>query len=139
MLSHQNNVIFKVFPVIFYTKFVTVIIANTYSGPLNKYCGLKQHGFTITHFCNFSWFPKYLIFSLISSFSNFLTSSRLVRFFRLTAPAAVLGHLGAISLKLPNFLTTSQDVTKGADQATYDLFHHISSVYQFPGTWTTLP
>ena len=33
------------------------------------------------------------------------------------APAAVLGHLGAISLKLPNFLTTSQDVTKGADQA----------------------
>jgi len=37
--------------------------------------------------------------------------------FRLTAPAAVLGHLGAISLKLPNFLTTSQDVTKGADQA----------------------
>ena len=35
--------------------------------------------------------------------------------FRLTA--AVLGHLGAISLKLPNFLTTSQDVTKGADQA----------------------
>ena len=37
--------------------------------------------------------------------------------FRLIAPAAVLGHLGAISLKLPNFLTTSQDVTKGADQA----------------------
>ena len=29
----------------------------------------------------------------------------------------MLGHLGAISLKLPNFLTTSQDVTKGADQA----------------------
>ena len=28
-----------------------------------------------------------------------------------------MGHLGAISLKLPNFLTTSQDVTKGADQA----------------------
>ena len=24
---------------------------------------------------------------------------------------------GAVSLKLPNFLTTSQDVTKGADQA----------------------
>ena len=37
--------------------------------------------------------------SLISSFSNFLTSSHLARFFRLTAPAAVLGHLGAISLK----------------------------------------
>ena len=26
---------------------------------------------------------------------------------------------GAVSLKLPNFLTTSQDVTKGADQAIY--------------------
>ena len=38
------------------------------------------------------------IYSLISSFSNFLTSSYLVRFFRLTVPAAVLGHLGAISL-----------------------------------------
>ena len=37
--------------------------------------------------------------SLISSFSNFLTSLGLVRFFRLTAPAAVLGHLGAINLK----------------------------------------
>ena len=117
MLSHQNNVIFKVFPVIFYAKFVTVIIANTYSGPLNKYCGLKQHGFTITHFGNFSWFPKYLIFSLISSFSNFLTSSRLVRFFRLTAPAAVLGHLGAISLKN---LTKRKEVRKGADQAIYN-------------------
>ena len=42
---------------------------------------------------------------------------RKLDFFRLPAPAAVLGHLGAISLKLPNFLTTSQDVTKGADQA----------------------
>ena len=31
----------------------------------------------------------------------------------------MLGHLGAISLKLPNFLTTSQDVTKGADHAKY--------------------
>ena len=41
--------------------------------------------------------------------------------FRLTAPAAVLGHLGAISLKLPNFLTTSKDVTKGADQANFGL------------------
>ena len=40
--------------------------------------------------------------------------------FRLTAPAVVLGRLGAISLKLPNFLTTSQDVTKGADQAKYE-------------------
>ena len=51
----------------------------------------------------------------------------------------MLGHLGAISLKLPNFLTTSQDVTKGADQANnnisnnalylesdYNLLAHIS-------------
>ena len=53
--------------------------------------------------------------SLISSFSNFLTSSHLARFFRLTAPAAVLGHLGgAISLKI---LTKRKEVRKGADQA----------------------
>ena len=26
---------------------------------------------------------------------------------------------GAVSLKLPNFLTTSQDITKGADQANH--------------------
>ena len=51
--------------------------------------------------------------SLISSFSNFLTSSHLARFFRLTAPAAVLGHLGAISLKN---LTKRKEVRKGADQ-----------------------
>ena len=42
---------------------------------------------------------KFRIISMISSFSNFLTSSHLVRFFRLTAPAAMLGHLGAINLK----------------------------------------
>ena len=53
-------------------------------------------------------------FSLISSFSNFLTSSYLVRFFRLTAPAAVQGHLGAISLKN---LTKRKEVRKGVDQA----------------------
>ena len=34
-----------------------------------------------------------MIISLISSFSNFLTSSYLIRFFRLTAPAAMLGRL----------------------------------------------
>ena len=68
--------------------------------------------------------------------------------FRLTAPADVLGHLGDISLKLPNFLTlipnetvkrhrgsfgdiqnttttTSQDVTKGADQANRVLQLHL--------------
>ena len=49
------------------------------------------------------------IYSLISSFSNFLTSSYLVRFFRLTAPAAVLGHFGAISLKN---ITKSKEVRK---------------------------
>ena len=49
------------------------------------------------------------IISLISSFSNFLTSSHLVRFFRLTAPAAVLGHLGAINLKN---LTKHKEVRK---------------------------
>ena len=54
----------------------------------------------------------------------FVTSCEVVRklgSFRLTAPAAVLGHLGDISLKLPNFLTTSQDITKGADQANYNM------------------
>ena len=59
-----------------------------------------------------------VIISLISSFSNFLTSSRLVRYFRLTAPAAVLGHLGTISLKN---LTKRKEVRKGADQANYSL------------------
>ena len=53
-------------------------------------------------------------YKLISSFSNFLTFSNLVRVFRLTAPAAVLGHLGAISLKN---LTKCKEVRKGADQA----------------------
>ena len=45
------------------------------------------------------YFQTFFYISLMSSFSNFLTSSRLVRFFRLTALAAMLGHLGAISLK----------------------------------------
>ena len=57
---------------------------------------------------------------LIEYLAPFVTSCEVGRklgSFRLTAPAAVLGHFGAISLKLPNFLTTSQDVTKGADQA----------------------
>ena len=38
---------------------------------------------------------------------------------RLTAPAAVLGHLGAISLKN---LTKCEEVRKGADQANYSLY-----------------
>ena len=41
-------------------------------------------------------------------------------FFRLTAPRCPGMAAGAVSLKLPNFLTTSQDVTKGADQAKCD-------------------
>ena len=41
-------------------------------------------------------------------------SSHLVRFFSLIAPAAVLGHLDASSLK---YLTKHDEVTKGADQA----------------------
>ena len=60
------------------------------------------------------WMEVLYNFSLISSFSNFLTSSHLVRFFRLTAPGAVLGHLGAISLKN---LTKRKEVRKGTDQA----------------------
>ena len=52
-------------------------------------------------------------FSLTSSF---ITSSRLIRFFRLIALAAVLGHLGAISLKN---ITKRKEVRKGADQAIY--------------------
>ena len=36
---------------------------------------------------------------------------------------------GAVSLKLPNFLTTSQDVTKGADQAIYE--PHIRQLHYF--------
>ena len=47
--------------------------------------------------------------SLLASSAHFLTSSRLVRYFRLTAPAAVLGHLGTISLKN---LTKGKEVGK---------------------------
>ena len=53
--------------------------------------------------------------TLLAWSAPFLTSSGLVRFFRLTAPAAVLGHLGAISLKN---ITKCKEVRKGADQAT---------------------
>ena len=66
---------------------------------------------------------KFHTYSLISSFSNFLTSSRLVRYFRLTAPAAVLGHLGTISLKN---LTKRKEVRKEADQA--NCFFNIVSI-----------
>ena len=46
---------------------------------------------------------KSTIYSLINSFYYVLWGSQ----------------DGAVSLKLPNFLTTSQDVTKGADQANW--------------------
>ena len=71
-----------------------------------------------THTCYF--FIKGIQIIHLARSAPFVTSCEVVRklgSFRLTAPAAMLGHLGAISLKLPNFLTTSQDVTKGADQA----------------------
>ena len=50
----------------------------------------------------------------------FVTSCEVVRklgSFRLIAPRWPSTAAGAVSLKLPNFLTTSQDVRKGADQA----------------------
>ena len=68
------------------------------------------------------YFQTFFYISLMSSFSNFLTSSRLVRFFRLTAPAAMLGHLGAISLKN---LTKRKEVRKGADQANCEAIYII--------------
>ena len=50
---------------------------------------------------------------------------------------------GAVSMKLPNFLTTSQDITKGADQAKYllqyryttyvDQIVEIAMEYEFDG------
>ena len=42
---------------------------------------------------------------------------RKLDFFRLPAPAAVLAHLGAGSLKKSNFLIFSKVLRKGADQA----------------------
>ena len=64
------------------------------------------------------------IHSLILSYSAwsapFVTSCEVVRklgSFRLIAPRWPSTAAGAVSLKLPNFLTTSQEVTKGADQA----------------------
>ena len=63
-----------------------------------------------------------LTFSLISSFSNFLTSSRLVRYFKLTALAAMLGHLGAISLKN---LTKRKEVRKLEKELIRPIICHI--------------
>ena len=84
-------------------------------------CVLLQNQMFITLLGKNSWGLSTLQ-KLLAWSAPFVTSCEVVRklgSFRLTAPAAVLGHLGAISLKLPNFLTTSQDVTKGADQAIY--------------------
>ena len=36
---------------------------------------------------------------------------------------------GAVSLKLPNFLTTSQDVTKAADQANYHYTRYTGPIF----------
>ena len=61
--------------------------------------------------------PIYIAWS-----APFVTSCEVVRklgSFRLIAPRWPSTAAGAVSLKLPNFLTTSQDVTKGADQAIY--------------------
>ena len=44
---------------------------------------------------------------------------RKLDFFRLPAPAAVLAHLGASSLKKSNFLTFSKVLRIGPDQAKY--------------------
>ena len=46
---------------------------------------------------------------------------RKLDFFRLPAPAAVLAHLGASSLKKSNFLTFSNVLRIGPDQAKYIL------------------
>ena len=46
---------------------------------------------------------------------------RKLDFFRLPAPAAVLAHLGAGSLKKSNFLIFSKVLRKGADQANYSV------------------
>ena len=44
---------------------------------------------------------------------------RKLDFFRMPAPAAILVHLGAGSLKKSNFLIFSKVLRKGADQAIY--------------------
>ena len=57
---------------------------------------------------------------LLAWSAPFVTSCEVVRklgSFRLIAQRWPGTAAGAVSLKLPNFLTTSQDVTKGADQA----------------------
>ena len=72
------------------------------------------------HLILMPWWCFQVVGILLAWSAPFVTSCEVVRklgSFRLKAPAAVLVHLGAMSLKLPNFLTTSQDVTKGADQA----------------------
>ena len=67
------------------------------------------------------------IIGLISSFSNFLTSLRLVRFFRLIAPRWPSTAAGAISLKN---LTKCEEVRKGADQANYHQWENLHKIYE---------
>ena len=51
------------------------------------------------------------------AFLKTFENMRKLDFFRLPAPAAVLAHLGAGSLKKSNFLIFSKVLRKGADQA----------------------
>ena len=53
---------------------------------------------------------------------------RKLDFFRLSAPAAVLAHLSAGSLKKSNFLIFSKVLRKGADQAKFILYPIISDI-----------
>ena len=64
---------------------------------------------------------RWVTISLIGSFSYFLISSSFVRFFRLIAPAALFGHIGAGSLKNSHYLTSSRSVRNEDDQANYYL------------------
>ena len=79
-----------------------------------------------TGICGWAWSYLYIqllwkptsTIGLISSFSNFITSLRLVRFFRLIAPRWPSTAAGAVSLK---YLIKREEVRKGADQAIYKL------------------
>ena len=62
--------------------------------------------------CYIAWSAPFL-----KTFQNM----RKLDFFRLPAPAAVLAHLGAGSLKKSNFLTFSKVLRIGPDQAKYDI------------------
>ena len=78
-------------------------------------------------FDNLWWVRWSAIFSYLAWSAPFVTSCEVVRklgSIRLIAPRWPSMAAGAVSLKLPNFLTTSQDVTKGADQANNHCANH---------------